>query len=207
MLQAAYALEDTDFSRQEIIHTSCQVQIMVDALSWMDSEPQIIYSLCVCVCACMHVHVHLHMHARHCVTLQQGQARLRGIETPEVLVMWQNSWNSKRWRTKKGPRMEKKVSSYYSRPLSASLSAAVMLLDFKSQKVHCEIQLIISAMWYLIFSSTLGIVPKSLSIFLTLQTVLKLMMLSTDGDEGENSAGKKKRKKKKKKGCKLFFFP
>ena len=28
------------------------------------------------------------------------------------------------------------------------------------------------------------------------------MMLSTDGDEGENSAGKKKRKKKKKKGCK-----
>lgn len=49
--------------------------------------------------------------------------------------------------------------------------------------------------------------PKSLSIFLTLQTVLKLMMLSTDGDEGENSAGKKKRKKKKKKGCKLFFFP
>lgn len=53
MLQAAYALEDTDFSRQEIIHTSCQVQIMVDALSWMDSEPQIIYSLCVCVCTCM----------------------------------------------------------------------------------------------------------------------------------------------------------
>lgn len=47
--------------------------------------------------------------------------------------------------------------------------------------------------------------PKRLSIFLTLQTVLKLMMLSTDGEEGENSAGKKKRKKKKKKGCKLFF--
>lgn len=49
-------------------------------------------------------------------------------------------------------------------------------------------------------------VPKLLSIFLTLQTVLKLMMLSTDGDEGENSAGKKKRKKKKKKGCKPFCF-
>lgn len=30
------------------------------------------------------------------------------------------------------------------------------------------------------------------------------MMLSTDGDEGENSAGKKKKKKKKKKGCKTF---
>lgn len=28
------------------------------------------------------------------------------------------------------------------------------------------------------------------------------MVLSTDGDEGENSAGKKKKKKKKKKGCK-----
>lgn len=48
--------------------------------------------------------------------------------------------------------------------------------------------------------------PKLLSIFLTLQTVLKLMMLSTDGDEGENSAGKKKKKKKKKKGCKPFGF-
>lgn len=44
-----------------------------------------------------------------------------------------------------------------------------------------------------------------MSIFLTLQTVLKLMMLSTDGEEGENSAGKKKKKKKKKKGCKQFF--
>ena len=49
--------------------------------------------------------------------------------------------------------------------------------------------------------------PELLSIFLTLQTVLKLMMLSTDGDEGENSAGKKKKKKKKKKGCKMFFTP
>ena len=31
------------------------------------------------------------------------------------------------------------------------------------------------------------------------------MMLSTDGDEGENSAGKKKKKKKKKKGCESSF--
>lgn len=56
----------------------------------------------------------------------------------------------------------------------------------------------------MIFRRDLGIAPKPLSIYLTLQTVLKLMMLSTDGEEGENSAGKKKRKKKKKKGCKRF---
>ena len=52
----------------------------------------------------------------------------------------------------------------------------------------------------------MGVLPKPLSIFLTLQTVLKLMMLSTDGEEGENSTGKKKKKKKKKKGCKQFFL-
>uniref|UniRef100_A0AAQ5YAR3 Methionine aminopeptidase 2 n=1 Tax=Amphiprion ocellaris TaxID=80972 RepID=A0AAQ5YAR3_AMPOC len=85
---------------------------------------------------------------------------------------------------------------------SSSSSVAAVAWDFKSLKVHCEIQLLISAMLYLIFRRALGIVPKLLSIFLTLQTVLKLMMLSTDGDEGENSAGKKKKKKKKKKGLK-----
>lgn len=33
-------------------------------------------------------------------------------------------------------------------------------------------------------------------------SVLKVMMLSTDADEGENAAGKSKKKRKKKKGCK-----
>uniref|UniRef100_A0A665VR30 Methionine aminopeptidase 2 n=1 Tax=Echeneis naucrates TaxID=173247 RepID=A0A665VR30_ECHNA len=85
---------------------------------------------------------------------------------------------------------------------SSSSSAVLILLNFKTLEVHGEIQPVISAMRYLIFSSILGIMPKPLSIFLTFQTVLKLMMLSTDGDEGENSAGKKKKKKKKKKGLK-----
>lgn len=33
---------------------------------------------------------------------------------------------------------------------------------------------------------------------------MKVMALSTDGDEGETSAGKTKKKRKKKKGCKTF---
>lgn len=41
------------------------------------------------------------------------------------------------------------------------------------------------------------------AVFLTLQ-LMKVVALSTDGDEGENSAGKTKKKRKKKKGCKTF---
>lgn len=40
-------------------------------------------------------------------------------------------------------------------------------------------------------------------MFLTLQ-LMKVMALSTDGDEGENAAGKTKKKRKKKKGRKTF---
>lgn len=46
--------------------------------------------------------------------------------------------------------------------------------------------------------------PEAVSIIFIFLTALKLTMLTTDGDEGENSAGKKKRKKKKKKGCEQF---
>lgn len=58
----------------------------------------------------------------------------------------------------------------------------------------------------LVSEARLGNVPELVSIFFNFLTALKLMMLTTDGDEGENSAGKKKRKKKKKKGCKHFFY-
>ena len=183
--------------------------------SWDDSEPQIIYSLSlspslrVCVCVCVHVRVHLHMHARGCVTLQQGQTRLRGMEKPEVLVMWLNSWSSKRWRTKRGRRMEKKVTP-------SSSPSPHPLHPF----VICSSEWGGGQCWTLIppppHTHTATTLERSAQlnsricsvIFLTFflhTAVLNLMMLSTDGDEGENSAGKKKKKKKKKKGCESSF--
>ncbi len=220
MLQGTYALEDIDSQGIERIYAQTLpswARSGCTFLGWRWTTNNLL-TLCVCVSVCVCACVHVHRCARVCSPAHactrvcdfaagtneaEGDGEAGGVG--DVTKQLEQQTLEDKEREEDGEEGNSSPSPPSSS--SSSSSAVGIVLNFKPpwkcivkfSRSHLQRDIWFSvACWELC--------PGFLSIFLTFsQTVLKLMMLSTDGDEGENSAGKKKKKKKKKKGCKPFF--